>query len=245
MSTIGRTTQAVSFPHSCIYCEKYYPRNDNGDATRGGGECWSWSGIRGGDRAVNKCDGFSPAGTVILYRRSMYSVKAMADGDHFKLSFEDDFLHVVFFSVEESTMDEAVSAMESSLSEWCVYFRSLASMFPATAMPRALLYSLGDHESMTNPHSIARRRFNTVLKGHPRNVQLSYRFSSSHGTKLVRLRIYNGDLGIGILADDAQEFVPIAEYDGSFRDEFLALLSGEFRDFSKFMALYRDGFKRR
>ena len=228
------------FPHSCIYCQKYYPTNDKNNVMKGGGACWAWSNIREGDSAVNRCSDFCALAERGIFQKAMYAVKASCSEDGFRVSFMDTFLHVGFSSSECSTIGEGVELVLRNVNELAEYLKRCASVLSCgKSEQKAFRYSKGKNETVNNPQSETRRRLNTVLKGFPRNIQLNSKLVAEGNVRLLRLRIYNtdGNPEIEVSDDYSGGFVEVGEYcrRNATSHEFVSIVYAEFRDFHKFV----------
>ncbi len=236
------------FPHCCIYCQKYYPKNDKSHVMKGGGECWSWSGMKGGDSRVNSCQDFAQMSEKAVFQKAMYVVKAIRGDENFKFVFSDSFLHVKFAEAECLTLAEGKESVLGTMDALAAHFKKCVSALSAGRHEGKAVrtqWSKPKDETITNPQSETRRRFNTVMRGFPRNVQLSYKFLSDEGSRAVKLRIYNTDGGLKLeISDDmTRSFLGVKEYIGkdAVNAELVSVILGEFRDFAKFAnALKRE-----
>ena len=233
------------FPHSCVYCRKYYPSNDRNNAMRGGGECWKWNKVKGGDRRENDCESFEQVGEMVLARKSMYVLKAVDEGDAFTVSFGDAFHHVDFVACRVATLKEGVDVVRARVEGLKSFLSSCGGIAVQKAKQESC--SRGKNETIGNPRSELRRRFDILLRGFPRNVQLCYKFvSKGAGCPMIRARVYNRD-GVGevwLLDDSVDDFRTVGDYcsacDGNVGKASLVL--AEFRDGAAFLESFLKEF---
>jgi len=228
------------FPHCCAFCQKYYPRNDRNNVMKGGGECWTWGGVRGGDSSVNSCQRFVALEERSIVQKAMYVVKAVCLEDGYRVAFMDSFLHVGFLSSECGSIRDGVSMVGRGISEIAEYLkRCVASMSCGKLERKSARFSKGENETINNPQSDTRRRFNTVLRGFPKNIQLGYKFISEGNMRGLKLRIYHadGNPSIEVSDDYSGGFVGISDYCGrsATNHELVSILLDEFKDFHKFV----------
>lgn len=226
------------FPHSCVYCSRYYPKNDINNVMRGGGDCWSWSRMKYGDSNVNDCADFLPLDEVGIVQKQMYALRATPSENGFSLSVMDMFLHVCLMRVECDSIQEGVSAIASTINRWHGYFlKCCHALAPAKALRVSTrLYSKLENETIGNPQSDIRKRLNTIVRGFPRNIQIRYRVNSKYGQKFSQLRIYNIDGEPALMmCNDNTEYVGIGEYcNNPTNKEIAHIILSEFVDYAKF-----------
>ena len=228
------------FPHSCIYCQKYYPANDKNNVMKGGGACWAWSNIREGDSSVNACPDFVALAERGVYQKAMYAIRATCVDGGFRISFMDTFLHVVFMSSECASIGEGVESVVREINEISEFMKNCVALLSCGKLElKSVRYSKGKNETVNNIQSETRKRLNTIFRGFPRNIQLNYRFVSEGSSRAMRLRIYNtdGKPEIEVSDDYSGGFVGVGEYCGrnATNHELVSIAYAEFRDFHKFV----------
>lgn len=226
------------FPHSCIYCSRYYPKNDINNVMRGGGDCWSWSRMKGGDSHENDCADFLPLDEVCIVQKQMYALRVIPSENGFSLSLMDMFLHVCLIRMESDSIQDGVSAMASIVNQWHGYFlKCCHALAPAKTMNVSVsMYSKLENETIGNPQSDMRKRLNTIVRGFPRNIQINYRLNSKHGQKFSQLRIFNIDGEPALMiCNGNSEYVGIREYcNNQTGKEIAHIILSEFVDYAKF-----------
>lgn len=245
------STMTCLFPHSCRYCRKYYSYNDRNNAIGGGGECWTWSAVKGGDRCVNSCEQFEPVDELCLLQRAMYSVRASAcDGNAFRFVFGDAFSHVDFLVFESDSVSSGLHGVRNFINGAVEYIgrcSSLLSRFLAGKSKPKTMPSRNEKcndDTIINPHSTLRRKLNTMLRGFSRNMQFDYRLSPEQGGLNLKVRLYNkeGDPEFRVFSDRLGKFVPLEEYCGlePVHGGFLAsAISDDFGEYAKFLGTIR------
>lgn len=227
------------FPHSCLYCKRYYPRNDRNNVMKGGGDCWSWSNVKGGEKCANDCQMFEEMDEMSIVQKSMYAVRAVDwDGDGIRFSFTDTFLHVGFANHDCETIEDGMAFMKGRIAEWSSYLAKCHDAIkPSNAGQRG--WSKGRDENMANPSSDTRRRLNTILRGYPRNIQLSYRMENDGDSRSLKARLLNvdGNPSILFMQEWTGEFVPSDQYCsyGDLHNGMAREVKGEFYEFAMFM----------
>lgn len=226
------------FPHSCVYCNRYYPKNDINNVMRGGGDCWSWSRMKVGDSKENDCADFLPLDEFCIVQKQMYALRATPSENGFSLFVMDMFLHVCLIRVESDSIQEGVSAISSIVNRWHGYFVKCCHAFsPAKTLSISVrLYSKLENETIGNPQSDIRKRLNTIVCGFPRNIQISYRLNSKYDQKFSQLRIFNMDGEPAFMIRNGNaDYVGIGEYCNNPMDKEIAnIVLSEFVDYAKF-----------
>ncbi len=226
------------FPHSCVYCRRYYPKNDLNNVMRGGGECWEWSRMKC-DSDENSCRMFDSMDEASLAQRHMYALRAVPCECGFQISLADMFLHARLIAIECESLKDGLSAMASQIVGWSEYFRkcSVALACSKKLHGTIRIYKRYDNDVMSNPQSDMRKRMNTIVKGFPRNIQLNYKFFSEYGCKAVQARIYNvNETPQLMICNDIMNYVGVAEYcQNPVNRELAHLIFTEFMDCAKFM----------
>jgi hypothetical protein len=205
---------------------------------RGGGDCWSWSRMKDGDSKENDCADFLPLDEVGIVQKQMYALRATPSENGFSLSVMDMFLHVCLIRVERDSIQEGVSAIASIVNRWHSYFvKCCHALAPAKTLRISVrLYSKLENETIGNPQSDMRKRLNTIVRGFPRNIQISYRLNSKYGQKFSQLRIFNIDGEPALMmCNDNADYVGIGEYCSNPMDKEIAhIVLSEFVDYAKF-----------
>lgn len=239
----------ISFPHSCVWCQRYYPKCDRNNVMRGGGECWSWSRIRGGDSVENQCCDFEPMDNRCLVQKAMYVVKAVMDEEGLYVVFEDSFLHSLLLKVDCDFLSDGISEMKSRMLFWRDYFCRCIEMMPCgtkSAVPAKSKKKKKQEETemdaMQNPNSPVRKRFNTIVRGFPRHVQLAHK-PSVDGEFSTKIRLYNSDEGASLIEiwdASSRRFVDVVEYCslGDSQRMLVDLVRGEFAEYVRFVEFF-------
>lgn len=218
---------------------------------KGGGDCWDWSRMKDGDSSINECSEFVPMTEISMAQKAMYSLKVSTDdGGGFRISISDAFLHADFRTVHTETMEEGVEEVLDSISNWIKYMEDCVSVLASSVgnAKSVTEYSKEDNETINNPCSETRKRFNTLLRGFPRNIQLNYRFVSKKDHAMAQIRIYNVDgvLKFTVFSRAFGGFVGISEYCRMNKDNagMVKVILGEFMDFLNFVDSLRKEIER-
>jgi len=194
--------------------------------------------MKDGDSKENDCADFLPLDEVGIVQKQMYALRATPSENGFSLSVMDMFLHVCLIRVERDSIQEGVSAIASIVNRWHGYFvKCCHALAPAKTLRISVrLYSKLENETIGNPQSDMRKRLNTIVRGFPRNIQISYRLNSKYGQKFSQLRIFNIDGEPALMmCNDNADYVGIGEYCSNPMDKEIAhIVLSEFVDYAKF-----------
>jgi hypothetical protein len=231
------------FPHSCEYCQRYYPKNDINHAMKGGGECWIWNSLKGGDRRPNDCENHVPLDEATLLRHQMYAVRMVPIENGFSFSLTDTYLHVPLICLECGSLDEGIAKMSKAIDDWLAYFEKCVKCLSCAKKVFGVggVYSKPENDTVGNVQSNARKRMNTIMRGFPRNIQLSHRFFCGNAHKLVTLRIFNvkGNPVMKI-CDGNIPYMTVDEYcQNPVNKGMVNLILAEFVGYYKFIALLK------
>ena len=199
------------FPHSCLFCKKYYPCNDKNNVMKGGGECWKWSTMKFNEESINKCLDYCTLEEKSIASRSMYAIRILCCNESPAILLSDLFLHSDMISLECTNVNDGIKRISGIINRIADYAEKCSE---SLADGIKLKKDKNTGKDMHNLIFDTRRRLNAFVKGFPRNLQFTYKFDGINDSDIIQIRVYNRNSipCITLFSSERNEFLPLSDY---------------------------------